>query len=294
MHVHDGVVLAVVQAKDHELDPVQVGQDDGRGGVAVVRRCRPCFPVLILGEHAEPGSGQGGGGRRGDAVAGDVQPRAQRGELAGNRAGWGQGGALLQRRYHLTESVGQAGERPGPWRGPVQPGVVREGRHGRQQPGRDRAQQVLAGAGCRRADRHVGASWRPDFTGSGQDDARGGPAAGGGQVQPPRIVRRVRAQHEGPPEHRAADVADGDLVPGPLVVDGGERVEKPRTRWLPPAGPLTCPREHAELRAARHPRVRQQADLAPGICAANPHYLPERNRRVRLPGGRPGTRPARR
>ena len=67
-----------------------------------------------------------------------------------------------------------------------------------------------------------------------------------------------------------------------------------RTRWLPPAGPLTCPREHAELRAARHPRVRQQADLAPSICAASPHYLPERNRRVRLPGGRPGNRPARR
>src|SRR5689334_21303419 len=42
---------------------------------------------LILREHAEPGFWQVAGGRRGDAVATDVQARTQRGELAGNRGG---------------------------------------------------------------------------------------------------------------------------------------------------------------------------------------------------------------
>ena len=62
VHVHDGAVLAVVQAKDRELDAVQSGQDDGCGGAAVAHRRRPCFPVLILREHAEPGFRQVTGG----------------------------------------------------------------------------------------------------------------------------------------------------------------------------------------------------------------------------------------
>lgn len=91
MHVHDGAIAAIVEAKDGELDSAQFGQDDGRDSAAVAYRRRPCFSVLILGEYAEPGFGQVPGGRRGDAVAGDVQTSAQRGELAGSRAVRGQG-----------------------------------------------------------------------------------------------------------------------------------------------------------------------------------------------------------
>ena len=69
----------------------------------------PVFPLLILREHAEPGFRQVAAGRRGDGVAAEVQARAQRGELAGNRAERGQGAALLQRRHHVTESAGDAG-----------------------------------------------------------------------------------------------------------------------------------------------------------------------------------------
>jgi hypothetical protein len=44
VHVHDGAVLAVLQAKDRELDSVQFGQDNGRGAAAVAHWRRPCFP----------------------------------------------------------------------------------------------------------------------------------------------------------------------------------------------------------------------------------------------------------
>jgi len=90
-------------------------------------------------QHAQPRSGQiagGRGGDGGDAVAGDVQARAQRGELAGDRAERGQRAGRQQRRDDVTEPAGGSGQRPGIRRGRAGPGVGRDGRR-REQPRRD-------------------------------------------------------------------------------------------------------------------------------------------------------------
>jgi len=91
---------------DRQRDPVQVGKHGGRGGAAVARRGRPGLPALVVGQHAQPRFGQIAGERLGDAVAAGIQPRAQRGELAGDRAEPGQGAGRLQRRDDVTEPVG--------------------------------------------------------------------------------------------------------------------------------------------------------------------------------------------
>jgi hypothetical protein len=53
------------------------------GGVAAQGPVR--LAAVVAREHAEPRSGRLPGGAAGDAVAADVQARAQRGELAGDR-----------------------------------------------------------------------------------------------------------------------------------------------------------------------------------------------------------------
>ncbi len=149
-----------MQAEDREPDPVEVGKRDGRGRAAVARRVGPGVPAVGVRQHVKPWFGQVAGGRDGDGVAAEVQARAQRGELAGDGAEWGQGAGRLQRRDDVTEPVGHSGDRPWLWRGRVQPGVRRPGRRRCQQPRRDGVQQVLAGAGRGRAEGHR-ALWRP-------------------------------------------------------------------------------------------------------------------------------------
>src|SRR5262249_24668570 len=114
MHVQEGGVYGIVQAEDREPDPVEFGKRDGPDGAAVASQRPPRLPPVVVREHAEPWFGQLAGGRGSDAVAGDVQFRAQRGELAGDRAEREQVTARLQRRYNLTEPVGGVGDRSWP------------------------------------------------------------------------------------------------------------------------------------------------------------------------------------
>ena len=236
----------------------------------------------------------------------DVQARAQRGELARDRAERGQGAACLQRRDGVTNPVGQARERPWRERGQREP-VLRDGRDRREQPRRDGVQQVLARAERRVPDRHISSARRAGSRARrAQVDAHGRAAGGGGEVQPLRLVRRVGTQHQGPSHRAAADVTDARLVGGSPVVGGGERDEKMRPRRLPPARLAAYPREHAELRAARRARVGQQVQLDGDIRAADRKPLPERNdparcrlrpcptRRVCQRGGHPDRPSARR
>jgi hypothetical protein len=88
MPVQGGAAVEIVQARIASLIPSSSGSAQGllRLVAAVVR------------EQAEPRSGQLPGGPGGDAVAADVQARAQRGELAGDQVKRGQDAARLQRR----------------------------------------------------------------------------------------------------------------------------------------------------------------------------------------------------
>ena len=84
VQVHDGAALGLVQAEDGEPDAVHLGQFGRRGGPAAGRGRHLWFPAM--GQHAQPSFRQAGGGRDGDAVAGDAQAGAQPGELARGRA----------------------------------------------------------------------------------------------------------------------------------------------------------------------------------------------------------------
>ena len=149
---------------------------DGRGGTAMALRGRPGFPPPVAV------SKQVAGGRCGDAVAAEVQARAQRGELAGNRAEQGHGAARLQRRDDVTDPAGQPCERLR--RGSGRREHVLPGGPGRrEQPSRHGVKQVLTGAESRLSGCHIRGAWRAGFRGRRvQADADGGVGGGGGEV----------------------------------------------------------------------------------------------------------------
>ena len=188
MPVQDGAAVEIVQAEDREPDPVQFGKRDGRGGAAVAAQGVLRLAAAVVREHAEPRSGQLPGGPGGDAVAADVKARAQRGELAGDRAERRQGAARLQCRDGVAEAVGDAGEPIGSWHGRMQPELVREGQGQQEQPYAiwcSRCSPGLVPASRtvtrrRRAARSPGSGRcaRPDRRGRWSGPASGCPAAG--------------------------------------------------------------------------------------------------------------------
>ena len=71
-------------SEERERDLVQFGKRDGCGSAAVATQGLVRRAAAVVREHAEPRFGQLPRGSGGDSVAGDVQARAQRGELAGS------------------------------------------------------------------------------------------------------------------------------------------------------------------------------------------------------------------
>ena len=226
------------------------------------------------------------GGRGGDAVAGQVQAAAQRGELPGHRAERGQCAGRLQGGDDVAPPLGAGGQWPaGPWRALAQgkaAGVVPG-----EQPGRDGVQHVVAGTGRHRRGRHRGVVRRPGWR--VQVDPDGGLAGGGDQVQPLRVMRRAGLEQEGPPVGAAAQVGDHHLVAGPPVVGGGELLQDPRLGSHGVDHLAGGPHVQAQLMAGLGLRVRQQVHLAAGLCAQGDHLpQPDYPARHRAGPGRQG------
>jgi hypothetical protein len=136
--VHDGAALAVIQARDRDRRAVQLGQlRDGRGQDAGGgRRLR----LAAASQHALPLFRQVPGGRRGDAVAADTEPGAQPGELSGDRA------VRRQRGDDVPGPVAGKCAQASVGGGRLSRVVLRQERHGGENPGGDDVQRELAWA----------------------------------------------------------------------------------------------------------------------------------------------------
>jgi len=311
MHVQDGALGGVVQSEDGEPDAVEFGKRAGQCGPSGAHGSGLRFPAVVVREHAEPRCGQVTGGRRDDAVVADVQDRAQRSELARDRAERGHGAARLQRRYHVPEPVDGTGDRLIPVRGRMKPDLLREGQPQQEHPCRDVVQQVLTWAGCGLVVRHLGDGGRA--VPRSQVDSCGRLIGGGVEVQPADIRWRTRVQCNlaGQFGRTASTPAfEAHPVAGPPVVRGHELVNR-KDRGRPEHAAVLDARRHElaaarlhdrrEPRAGRRPRVGQQVHLAAEILhlaaaifagAANRDHLPDSDDAVASCGRSDWTWPA--
>lgn len=187
--------------------------------------------AVVAVQDSLPRLGQVGGGRCGDAVIRDAHPVAQRGELAGDRAGQGQRGGRGQRGGDVSWPVREKGTlvvRGGGW---PRVGPGRGARQEDENPGDDAVQQDLARAGGDPGHGHPqrrALRIRPRVR-RVQIDADGWLAGSRKQVQPADGVWRVRDQLEhGGPE----SPDEQELVAAALVVYRRERAGGQRPRRL--------------------------------------------------------------